>query len=330
MQEIKVKLLSKEDIASILTLEDVIRITEEVYKHFGKGDIYAPPKISLPLQDPEVPGMHWINSMPAFLKYNEIVGVKWVNVTSNNRCVGLPVTMGSIILNDVKTGMPIAFLDGTWITHMRTGASIAIGAKYFARDDSKVMTVIGCGAEGGVGLEAMLKMIDCREIRAVDINKDVQSEFIREMTRKTDVKITPFESIQDAVETSDIVFLATTAEIPLVSRKWVKPGTFLATVSCFCDIDPEFAEGSDKLFLDETECALGRIKAMAGLSIPEDVVYGDICEVAAGIKKKRENADEIITYSPAGMGAVDVAVAYEALKIAKNKQLGQEFVLGNF
>jgi ornithine cyclodeaminase/alanine dehydrogenase-like protein (mu-crystallin family) len=311
-------------------MDQVIKITEEVYAHFGKGDIYSPPKVSLPLQDTSLPGMHWINSMPAFLKYKNIVGIKWVNVTSENRRRGLPVTMGTIILNDAATGTPIAVLDGTWITHMRTGASIAIGAKYFARKDSKVITVVGCGAEGKTGLEATSRFLDFEEVRAVDINKNVREEFVREMAKKTGVNVVPFDNVKDAVRESDIVFLATTAEKPLMLSEWAKPGDFITTVSCFCDIDHRFVETSDKLFLDDTACALGRIRMMTGLEIPVENVYGDITEVAAGKKASRENDKEIITYSPAGMGAVDVGVAFEAFGSAEKKKLGSPFSLGKF
>ncbi len=330
MEEIKITFLSKEDIESVLTLDDVLRVTEEVYARFGKGEVTSPPKVSLPLQEPSLPGMHWINSMPAFLKYQNIVGIKWVNVTSENRKRGLPVTMGTIILNAAATGTPIAILDGTWITHMRTGASIAIGAKYFARKDSKVITVVGCGAEGQTGLEATSRFFDFEEVHAVDINPEIQDAFVREMAKKTGVNIVPLDNVKDAVRDSDIVFLATTAEKPLMLCEWAKPGDFITTVSCFCDIDHKFVETSDKLFLDDTACALGRIRMMAGLDIPVEKVYGDITEVAAGKKAKRESDEEIITYSPAGMGAVDVGVAFEAFESAEKKNLGEMVSLGKF
>jgi ornithine cyclodeaminase/alanine dehydrogenase len=327
MQEIKVRFLSGKDIASVLTMDDVLRVTEEVYTHFGKGDVYSPPKVSLPLSDMNLPGMHWINSMPAFLKYKNIVGIKWVNVTSANRGRNLPVTMGTILLNDAVTGKPIAVLDGTWITHMRTGASVAIGAKYFARKDSRVLTVIGCGAEGQTGLEAISRIFDFKEVHAVDINKNTQKEFVHEMTGKTGVQVLPFDNVEDAVKLSDIVFLATTAEKPLIFSKWAKPGDFITTISCFCDIDPGFVEKSDKLFLDDTECALGRIRMMAGMDIKAEKIDGDICEVAAGKKAGRENNKEIITFAPAGMGAVDVGVAFEAFERAEEKNMGKKIIL---
>lgn len=109
--------------------------------------------------------------------------------------------------------------------------------------------------------------------------------------------------------------------------EWVKPGDFITTVSCFSDLDHNFINISDKLFADDKECTLGRIRMMSGLEIPEDKVDGDICEVAAGKKAKRKDEKEIITYVPAGMGAVDIGIAFEAFKLAEKKNLGKKITL---
>ena len=327
MKQIKIRFLSKEDIKSVLNLERIIEITEDVFTHFGNGEIYAPPKESLPLQEPGLAGMHWINSMPAFLKYKNVVGIKWVNVTSENLKRGLPVTMGVIILNDAVTGMPIAVLDGTWITHMRTGASTAIGAKLFARENSRIITVVGCGAEGRTNLEATARFFKFEEVHIVDINKQAMTDFAEYMRKKYAFKVIAFGSVKEAVKQSDIVLLTTTAQTPLMLAAWAKPGDFITTVAAFADLDPDIIRIADKLYLDEKECALRRIRKMAGLTIDEDKIYGDICEVMAGKKAKRESKEEIIVYAPVGMGAVDVGVAYEALTLAAAKNLGKEMIL---
>ena len=109
--------------------------------------------------------------------------------------------------------------------------------------------------------------------------------------------------------------------------EWAKPGDFITTVSAFADLDPDIIGIADKVYLDEKECALRRIQKMAGVTIDEDKVYGDICEVMAGKKVRRENEQEIIVYAPVGMGAVDVGVAYEALNLAAQNNLGKEMIL---
>lgn len=329
MAQIGLKFLSKEDVASMLDLDAVTAITEEVFKRYGLGEIYSPPKESLPLQDSGLPGMHWINSMPAYLKYQGIVGLKWVNVTSENVQRGLPVTMGVILLNDAATGMPIAIVDGTWITHMRTGSSTAIGAKLFARKNSKVITLVGCGAEGATNLEATTRFFDFDEIRIVDINEKAISDFIERASPAIKKKLRSFGSVEEAVKESDIVLLTTTAQTPLMRVEWAKPGDYISTISCFADLDPGFIKAADKLYMDDKVCTVKRIQMMAGLDCQQSDVHGDICEVLTGEVSGRESDDEIIVYTPAGMGAVDVGIAYEALKLANAWGRGNEIILAN-
>jgi ornithine cyclodeaminase/alanine dehydrogenase-like protein (mu-crystallin family) len=266
--------------------------------------------------------MHWINSMPAFLEYENIVGIKWVNVTSENSKRGLPVTMGVIILNDATTGMPIAIMDGTWITHMRTAASTAIGAKLFARKSSKVITVVGCGAEGKTNLQALTRFFDFEEVRVVDINKNVRTDFAESMARRFNLTILAFDTVKEAARDSDIVLLATTARKPLMLAEWAKPGDYITSIAAFADLDPAFIHTADKIYMDDKNCAMIRVRTVAGLEINERDIFGDICEVMAAKKAKRENDKEIIVYIPVGMGAVDVGVAYEALTLAAAKNIG--------
>ncbi len=329
MSKISLKVLSKEDVAQLLDLDSILTITEEVFERFGHGDIYSPPKESLPLQDKSAPGMHWINSMPAFLKYEDIVGIKWVNVTSENIHRNLPVTMGVILLNDAITGLPIAIVDGTWITHIRTGASSAIGAKLFARKNSKIITLVGCGAEGLTNLLATCKYFDFKEIRLVDINPNAISDLTSKLPAELQAIVSAYDSVEQAVKESDIILLTTTAQIPLMKAEWAKPGDYISTISCFADIDPSFVQKADKLYMDDKECATKRVRMMSGVQCADEDVFGDICEVVAGKIPARENDEEIIVYTPAGMGAVDVGVALEAFRRYSQLQEQTEVVLAN-
>jgi ornithine cyclodeaminase/alanine dehydrogenase-like protein (mu-crystallin family) len=327
MSRINVRVLTREDIRSLLSLDRIIETTEELFRHIAAGEASAPPKLSLPLSDAGVPGMHWINAMPAFLRYENTVGIKWVNVTSENRTRGLPVTMAVIILNDGTTGMPTAIMDGTWITHARTGASTAVAARHLARPDSEVITVIGAGDQGRWGLRATSRLFDFDEVRVVDIDESVLAEYVRTMSAELAATVRPFSTAREAVRDSDIVLLTSTAQEPLMLAEWAEPGQFITTVSCLCDLDPGCVEVSDKFVVDDVTCSLSRIRMMAGVDISAERVYADICQIATGEKAGREGDREIITYVPAGMGALDVAVASEALALAREQSRGHEVTL---
>ncbi len=327
MSQIKVTVLSAEEIQSLVSLDEVVNLTQEVYRRVGEGKIDCPTKISVPLPGNDEKNMHWINAMPAVLKDDKIVGMKWVNVTSANRHRSLPVTMGTIILNDIETALPLAILDGTWITHVRTGASVAVGAKLLSREDSHTVTIIGAGSEGRSSLEAIAKVRNIRKVNVVDISKDVAGEYVKTESQKVRADFEIFDNAEKGVAGSDMIILTTTSRKPIMKFAWAKKGQFVCTISCMTDLDNAFIEGSDKFILDSTHCSLSRISAMAGLEVCEDNVYADICQIASGKFKGRENDQELITYAPAGMGAVDVAVAHLAYKKAIKVGVGSQVSL---
>jgi ornithine cyclodeaminase/alanine dehydrogenase-like protein (mu-crystallin family) len=327
MSDITVKVLSNEEIQSLVTLEEVIALTEDVYRRVGEGKIECPTKVSVPLPGNDEKNMHWINTMPALLKDESIVGMKWVNVTSANRLRSLPVTMAAILLNEAETALPLAYMDGTWITHVRTGASVAVGAKYFSRADAKTATIIGAGSEGRSALESLVKVRNIKKVNVVDINQDTAREYVKSESRKVNVDFEIFDNAEKGVAGSDMIILTTTSRKPIVKFDWVRKGDFICTISCMTDLDIAFIDGSDKFIVDDTHCALSRISAMAGLEVGEEKLYANICQIASGKFKRRENDQEIITFAPAGMGAVDVAVAHLAYKKAKKADLGTRVVL---
>jgi len=322
LSDITVKILSNKEIASLVTLDEVIALTEDVYRRVGQGTIECPTKISVPLPGNDEHYMHWINAMPALLKDDGIVGIKWVNVTSANRQRNLPVTMGTIILNDVETALPLAFMDGTWITHVRTGASVAVGAKFLARADTQTVTIIGAGSEGRSALEALVKVRPIKKVNVVDINRKTAEDYVKTEGQKVNVAFEIFDSAEKGVAGADMIVLTTTARRPIVQFEWAKKGMLVCTISCMTDLDNRFIAGSDKFVVDSGHCALSRISAMAGLEVSEDKIYADMCQIAAGQFQKRENDQELITYAPAGMGAVDVALAYLAYQRAQAAKSG--------
>lgn len=98
---------------------------------------------------------------------------------------GLPAVMGITILNDPETGAPITIMDGTLITTMRTGAVTAVGAKYLAKKDSQVVTIIGAGTQERLNLEALNELLDIREARIASVTLEKTRKYVHEMSKKT-------------------------------------------------------------------------------------------------------------------------------------------------
>jgi len=148
-------LLSDEEVGNLISMDDVIGVVEEAFREKGLGRVQMPPKIYLFFKKYNGD----LRAMPSYLEWMDISSVKIVNVHPENRIkYGLPTVMAIIILIDPRSGFPIAIMGGKTITDMRTGAAGGIAAKYLARKNSKIIGLVGAGAQARTQLATLLKM----------------------------------------------------------------------------------------------------------------------------------------------------------------------------
>jgi len=153
-------------------MKEVIRVVKEAFLEKAEGRIEVPPK----------PGIHpqkdaFIHVMPAYIPKMKSAGIKIVSGFPENPKRGLPYISGLLILNDTETGFPISVMDCTWITAKRTGAATAIAAEHLARQDSKVLGILGCGVQGRSNLEALTAVCkNLEEVKAYNRNRWTNSE----------------------------------------------------------------------------------------------------------------------------------------------------------
>lgn len=317
----KVLYLSRSDIEKLdIPTEEVINIVEESFLQKAEGKAEMPPK----------PGVHpqkdaFIHAMPAYLPRMGSAGVKWVSGFPENPKHGLPYISGLLILNDVKNGFPISVMDCTWITAKRTGAATAVAAKYLAREDARTLGVLGCGAQGRSNLEALTATCKClEEVKAFDINRENLQRYVKEMTKKYELKIVALESPKKAVEGCDIVVTAGPIlknTRPIIEASWFKDGGF----ACPLDFDSywtsEAMNSMDKFCTDDME-QLEYYKTQGYFSsIPK--VYAELGEIISGQKRGRENRKERIMSMNLGLAIEDVATAMLVYQKAKKKNVGK-------
>lgn len=319
---INVRVISKSEAEKLVSVEDVLKAVDDTFQELGRGQIFHPVK------EPMWMGKENANmliAMPAHLKDKKIVGMKWVNMFTYQQ-EGIPSSYGNIlILSHEENGQPYAIIEATPITTMRTaGGHGVVAAQYLAKKLSRVLAVIGCGAEGMAGIRSFLVAFpQLEELRVCDRNpaalQRVQDEF------GDKIRITTWENARDAVEPADIVLLVTTARKPLVMYEWLKKGCFVSGLYSFNDLDPECSRKADKWYLGSRDTDYHQIiKApyLAQYNLSMDNVAGDLGEVATGKCPGRENDDEIIVYTHMGMGALDVAVGDMIYRRAEEKGVG--------
>lgn len=326
----EVLFLNEKEIKQLISPELVLKLVETALAGYAKGDSVNPPKLHLPFY-PTYEG--YLNSMPSFTKSRNLAGVKLVSVHKRNPSLHhLPATMGTIVLHQPETGMPYAILGGTHITEMRTGAVAGVAAKYLAKKSSKVLTIVGAGAQGLTSMEMItLAMQGIKEIRVVDIRPENQEHFITKAKEMfPDINYVAYLDRQEAFQGSDIIVMATTATKSLLEGIELDKGTTVVIIDE--KITPKVVGMFDKWIVDFKECVLERENATNKVdaeingeefeSLDEAMVTGEIGDVIIDKIAGRVNDEEKVLADAVGMSITDVSVARAAYDAALEKNLG--------
>ena len=323
--------LSEKEVTALVDPAKVPAMVEKVLSDFSAGKTVNPIKLSL-----QVYPYHecHINSMPSYNAATDVAGVKVISVCADNiKKYGVPTTIGTMILNDPDSGMPYSIMGGTRITELRTGAASAISAKYLTRRDSRVLTVVGAGAQGYMSVRmCLLEIPSIQEVRICDLS-DERCAWIVEAIGKEfpGVSCSRLASHKDACVGSEIVIYATNANRSLLEGCEIAPGTTVVVVSEV--LTPAIIRRFDKFYFDFTGCALERYNSDGRHSaelrgevyedLTEDLVTGELGDVISGKAPGRESDDEIIMFAAVGMSVEDVIVAREAYDRALERGVGR-------
>lgn len=325
-------LLDQEDVirAGGLDMEAAVADMEEVFRLKMAGDFVLPSKVVLRWGDMESEITRGrFNAMPAFIggRFNA-VGIKWISSVPKNVERGLPRAIGTIVLNDPQTGMPLAIMDGTLISAMRTGAVTGLAARYLAREDASIVGLIGAGVQSRTQLRAILVARPCvSKVRVYDLDATRAARFAREMGKEVGREIEVVKSPQECAAGSDILVTATTANDPIVFEEWLPRGCFYVSIHGREAAD-DVVERVEKVVVDNWEEVLHRGNNTLALMhaagrISRDDLYAELGDIITGARDGRSDNEERIFLSTVGMGIEDVAVAARVFQRAQEMGLGQ-------
>lgn len=291
-------------------------------------------------------------AMPAYLGGRfHMCGEKWYGSNGNNRSIGLPRSILMMMLNDVETGKPLAYMSGNLLSSMRTGAMPGLAAKLLARDDSKVLTLVGPGVICRSSLRAIMSQrfdIDTIKIKGsspTSANAIKMKEYIEENYPQVK-NIVLCRDMEEALKDADIITEAVSCkegEWPEYKREWLKPGALVISTSTFnmehksiVDLKKvidnygmyeNYAE-EDNVGYDEngnrlhTGCMGEDFVYMVQDGLIERDSLTTFGEIIRSKKPGRESDDEIILVSIEGMPTEDVAWAYECYTYALVHDIG--------
>jgi len=325
----RVLLLTEREIEPLLSMPEVMGAVESAFTEKGLGFVQMPPKIYLSYTKYNGD----LRTMPSYLERLGVSAVKVVNAHPDNPAkFGLPTVMATIILIDPQNGAPLAIMDGTRITAMRTGAAGGLAAKYLARKDSKVVGLVGAGTQARTQLEALLAVFGRLDLVKVWSRKEESREkFSSEMKTACEgmADIVPVEKVEDAVRDVDILVTTTPSRSPIVMDKWVATGTHITCIGADApgkeELDPAILKRA-KIVVDDWEQAShsGEINVpLAKGIISKGDVWGDICELAAGKKAGRASGDEVTVFTSTGLAVQDAVTAKLAYDKAVQRKIGR-------
>jgi len=281
---------------------------ESAFSDHGKGLVQMPPKVYVTLPEGD------FRTMPAYLPSLSIAGVKVVNVHPGNPAKGLPTVMALTIILDIATGKPVAVINATRLTDMRTGAAGAVAAKYLSPKKEIVLGVVGTGKQAEAQVTAISRELKIRELKVWSRNPDHVRKFA---DRFMEYPCTSgsLEKICDC----DVLVTTTPSRSPIVKSEWIHDGTHINAIGADApgkeELDPAILKRA-QVFVDDTAQALhsGEINVPVTKGIfRETDIAGTLGEVVIG-KKKRADAGSITVFDSTGLAIQDLAIAHIAMR----------------
>jgi alanine dehydrogenase len=294
---------------------------EKAFKAYGLGQADMPAKSYLTFKKGD------LRSMPAYIHGQgfDIAGIKSVNVHPENAMYNLPSVMAVIILTDPKNGFPLAILDGTYLTSIRTGAAGALAAKFLSRKTAKIAGFVGCGVQARTQLACILEVRKLKSVRIWQFTpEDETAPRFKEWAEKTYKLETIISPAIDEVTTNvDILITTTPSRRPLVNR--VSPGTHINAIGADAEgkqeINPKIVKQA-KVVIDDWAQAShsGEINVpVRNKQLTKKDIYAGLGDIVAGKEKGRVSDEEITLFDSTGLAIQDISCAYTVYKALKDK-----------
>ena len=317
MESAKTIVLTQSEVHGLVDMAEAVPVIEEAFAAHGRGETQMPVKVYLDL--PQYTGD--FRAMPAY--FDGSAGVKWVNAHPKNpELHGLPSVLAMYILSDPVTALPLAVMDATLLTAVRTGAAAGVASKHLARSDARTVGFVGAGVQARTLLAALRVVFDDLEVVAADISEQAAEAFAAEADGQAG-------SVEEAAG-CDIVCTATPSREPVVKREWVKAGTHINAMGADAhgkqELDTRILLDA-KVVVDDWDQATSSGEVNVPLetgALVRDGIHGALGEIVAGTKPGRESDDEITVFDSTGLAVQDVALARLICERAKASGIGTE------
>jgi alanine dehydrogenase len=326
------RLLTRSDIQRAISMRETIAILKRAFAELSTGRANVPPRLAVPQDKHDGVTLF----MPAYLLDTEALAVKIVAVHNRNHERHLPLIHALVVLLNPTTGEPLAALEGGSLTALRTGAASGVATDLLAHLDTQVAAIFGAGVQARTQLLAVAAVRDINRCWIYARHPESVQTFIAEMQPQLPaVELLAARSPTQAVRDAHVICTATTSSTPVFDGADVQPGTHINAVGSFKpsvrEVDDTTLRRAAKIVIDEHAGAMAEagdlLMAMAQGVIDQSDIYGEIGDIAAGLKPGREGEEEITFFKSVGNAVQDAAVAQAIYQRAMRENFGAEFDL---
>ena len=329
MQSIDITYLNGPDVRALaLTDAEILAAVESALDAQGRGKTVIEPRVHLV---PESSDKGHFNVLRGYIEPLHVAGVKVVSDFVDNYKVGLPSEMALLNLFDPVNGKPLAVVDATAITDMRTGAVTALGAKHLARRQSKVLGHIGARGTSYWNVRLLDSLYDFDEIRVHSRRPESRQAFGERLSRDLGKPVRVVDDWESCVRGADIVVEASRLPqpTPLLKTEWIKPGALVMPYGTMSAGELSLTDIMRKVVVDDWgQCRkglpYGALRAHVDSDrVTEENLHAELGQIVAGLRPGRESDDETILFWHRGLSTTDIALGHAMLEKARRMGLGQ-------
>jgi ornithine cyclodeaminase len=307
-------------------MTECIELMSDALAALARGEVYQP--LRTIIRPPDAQGL--LGLMPAY-RHGErgAFGLKAICVFPGNPAMGKDAHQGTVMLFSRETGEPLALMNASEITAIRTAAVSAVATRLLARSDAEQLGIIGAGVQARTHLVALSCVRSIKRARVACRNQDHAMQLVNEMQDKVPFPIEPVSSNEAAVRDADLIVTATSANEPVLEREWISNGAHINAIGTHSPQSREIDSATmaaSRIFADRRESVLNEagdylLAAKEGAVTPESIM-AELGELVINSKQGRISANEITLFKSLGLAIEDVACAEYLYRKAQTEEAG--------
>ncbi len=322
--------LTQSEVRRLLPMDVCIELMADALASLGRGDAINPLRSGI-----RVPDMGVLGMMPGYLGSPAALGLKVVAVFPGNHGTEFDSHQGFVALFETEHGLPVAIMDASEITAIRTAAASGVATRLLAREDASDLAIIGTGVQARTHLEAMMEVRAVRCVRVFSRDEERRSEFAERESARRGVPVEAVASAREAVDGADLICTTTSSRDPVLMGDWIAPGAHINAVGSSIRTTRELDTAvivRSRLFVDRRESTLNEagdfLFPKEEGAIDDGHILGEIGELLLGEVTGRVSRDEITLFKSLGLAVEDLAAAHYLLGRARAEGVGARVELG--